>query len=326
MADVHLKYINAVHMKVVADPSIIMELSDTLTFKAPNYQFNPKYKARMWNGDIKLLNTLSATMYAGLAKRVMYFCKTRDYTMSFDKEFQYLDITEEQVKNFIKTLDIPSEYESRDYQIDSIVKCLTSGKRTLISPTSSGKSFMIYVISRWYQKEKSLIIVPRTGLVEQMTSDFREYGYKGTIASSVGGLSKEMDIDADIVITTWQSLDNGKTKMPKQWYKQFGVVFGDECFVEGTKVLTPTGYKKIETLSSGDKIINYDEISKKFKEDTIVSLHTNLQYTSNDSVLELEFEDNSTIQVTESHKFLTERGWISAKDLTLEDDIIFINR
>lgn len=229
MADIHLRYINAVHMKVVAEPSIIMELSDRLTFFAPNYQFHPKYKARFWDGKIRLLNTMTGVVYAGLAKRIKRFADDNGYTMSFDPEFAYKNLTKDDINNFIDTLGIPEEYERRDYQVDSILKCVTSGKRTLISPTSSGKSFMIYAISRWYADEKTLIIVPRTGLVEQMASDFEEYGFKGIIHKSTNGLSKDHDIDADIIITTWQSLDNGRTKMPKSWYKQFGVVFGDEC-------------------------------------------------------------------------------------------------
>jgi superfamily II DNA or RNA helicase len=62
-----------------------------------------------------------------------------------------------------------------------------------------------------------------------MESDFRDYGYTGTIHTSIGGLLKSNDIEADMVITTWQSLNNGKSKMPKQWYQQFGYVFGDEA-------------------------------------------------------------------------------------------------
>lgn len=216
-------------MKVVAEPSIIMELSERLTFFAPNYQFHPKFKARYWDGKIRLLNVMTAVVYAGLAKRIKKFADDMEYTMSFDSEFQYQNITSEQVKDFIKTLNVPEQFEERDYQIDSIVKCLTSGKRTLISPTSSGKSFMIYVIARWYANEKTLIIVPRNGLVEQFASDIRDYGFKGTIHKSTEGLSKDNDINADIVISTWQSLDNGKSRKPKSWYNQFGVVFGDEC-------------------------------------------------------------------------------------------------
>ena len=216
-------------MKVIAEPSIIMEMSDHFTYFADNYKFHPKYKSRMWDGKIRLLNGLSATIYAGLAQRIKKFCDARDYTLSFDDELVYNEVSEHELRQHIKSLNIPPKYEERDYQFESIIKCLRAGRRTLLSPTSSGKSMMIYIISQWYKKHKGLIIVPTIGLVTQMESDFRDYGYTGKIHTSIGGLLKSNDIDADIVITTWQSLNNGKSKMPKQWYQQFGYVFGDEA-------------------------------------------------------------------------------------------------
>lgn len=229
MSDVHLKFINNVHVKVCADPSTIMELSDQFTFFADNYKWNPKYKARMWDGKIRLVNNLSGMVYGGLAQRIKKFCDARGYSFSFDDELVYENVSEHELTEFIKTLGIPEKYQIRDYQFKAILKCIRSGRRTLVSPTSSGKSLMIYIIMRWYQQHKGLIIVPTIGLVGQMESDFRDYGYGGNVHVSVGGLSKSNDIDCDLVITTWQSLNNGKTKMPKQWYAQFGVVFGDEA-------------------------------------------------------------------------------------------------
>lgn len=229
MSDVHLRFVNYVHVKVIAEPSIVRELSDYLTFFADNYKFSPKYRARMWDGKIRLVNSLTGIVYSGLSQRIKKFCESRGYTFTFDDELKYQFISEEALDEFIKSLNIPSKYAQRDYQSKSILKCLRSHRRTLLSPTSSGKSLMIYIISQWYKQHKGLIIVPTIGLVTQMESDFRDYGYTGTIHTSIGGLSKANNIDADIVITTWQSLNNGKSKMPKQWYQQFGYVFGDEA-------------------------------------------------------------------------------------------------
>jgi superfamily II DNA or RNA helicase len=183
----------------------------------------------MWDGKIRLLNNLSATVYGGLAQRIKKFCDARGYTLTFDNELVYDSVSEYELTEFIKTLNIPEKYQIRDYQFKAILKCIRSGRRTLVSPTSSGKSLMIYIIMRWYQQHKGLIIVPTIGLVGQMESDFRDYGYLGDIHVSTGGLSKSNDIPAELVITTWQSLNNGKNKMPKQWYTQFGCVFGDEA-------------------------------------------------------------------------------------------------
>lgn len=210
----------------------MMEISDNFTYFADNYKFHPKYRARMWDGKIRLINGLSGVVYAGLAQRIKKFCEARDYSFSFDEELLYDNVSEYELKKFIESLNIPEKYSSRDYQLKSILKCIRSNRRTLLSPTSSGKSLMIYIISQWYAqkyKVKGLIIVPTIGLVTQMESDFRDYGYTGDIHSSIGGLSTDNDIPAEMVITTWQSLNNGKTKRPKNWYRQFGLVFGDEA-------------------------------------------------------------------------------------------------
>lgn len=229
MSDVHLKYVNRVHVKVIAEPSIMMELSDHLTYFADNYKFHPKYKARMWDGKIRLVNNLTGLVYSGLAQKIKKFCDARQYTFSFDDELLYNNVSEHELRQHIQSLNIPEKYQDRDYQFESILKCLRSGRRTLLSPTSSGKSMMIYIISQWYKEHKGLIIVPTIGLVTQMESDLRDYGYTGKIHTSIGGLLKANDIDADIVITTWQSLNNGKSRMLKPWYQQFGYVFGDEA-------------------------------------------------------------------------------------------------
>ena len=239
MSDVHLQYVNAAYMRVVCDPGTLMELSDYLTFFKQNYKFDPKYKNRVWDGKIRLVNRMTGLLYAGLALRVQKFCKDRNYTFSFDEQFTYDNVSVNEVEEFIKSLNPPEWLEIRDYQVDAIVKCLRSKRRTLLSPTSSGKSFMIYVIGEWYRQKlstKALIMVPTINLVNQMKSDFESYGFKGNTHTSTEGLLKDNDIKSDYVITTWQSLDNGKKKMPKAWYDQFSVVFGDEA--HGAKATT----------------------------------------------------------------------------------------
>ena len=234
MTDVHLEWVNATYMRVQTDAGILMELSDHLTFFKHNYRFDPKYKARVWDGKIRLLNRLTAQCYTGLAYRVMKFCQQRGYTFSFDDEFAYDTILMNEVEAHIAKYK-PEWMDDRDYQADAILRCLRARRMTLLSPTSSGKSFMIYLLMMWYKK-KTIIIVPTTGLVQQFKSDLESYGFKGVIDTSMGGLLKDNNIPADVVITTWQSLDNGKKKMPKVWFDQFDVVFGDEA--HGAKATT----------------------------------------------------------------------------------------
>lgn len=239
MADVHLEYFNTAYMRVNCDPGVLMELSDHLTYFKDNYKFDPKYKARVWDGKIRLVNRMTRLVYAGLAQKIKRFCDERGYTFSYDEPFQYDNVSVNEVKEFMSQLNLPDWLEIRDYQVDAIVKCLRAKRRTLLSPTSSGKSFIIYVINEWYRQKyntKALIIVPTIGLVKQMQSDFISYGYTGTFNTSVDGLDKSYDNAYDITITTWQSLDNGKKKLDGKWYEQFQVVFGDEA--HGAKATT----------------------------------------------------------------------------------------
>tara|TARA_B100000508_G_scaffold140134_1_gene140243 strand:+ start:1480 stop:2973 length:1494 start_codon:yes stop_codon:yes gene_type:complete len=250
MADVHLEYVNSAFMRVHAEPSIMMEMGEHFTYFKQNYKFSPKFKAGIWDGKIRLLKGMTGLIYAGLTKKVKKFCDARGYTISWDDEFYFENVSVHEMKKFIKSLNIPEKFETRDYQFDSVLKCIRSKRRTLISPTSSGKTLMMYMISRWYENEKKLIIVPSVGLVRQAEDDFRDFGYEGKIHCSTDGLSKDNDIDAEIVVTTWQSLNNGKTKMPKKWYQQFGAVFGDEahgakatCLIEIMSNLTKCMYR-----------------------------------------------------------------------------------
>ena len=230
MADVHLQHLDYSQIRIISkEPSIMRELADHFTYFADNYKFHPKFRARMWDGKIRLLRADNGIIYAGLAQKIKKFCDANRYSLTFDDELCYENISKHEVEQFIEKLNPPEWLDTRDYQIDSIVKCIRSNRRTLISPTASGKSFMIYVLTQWYKK-KTLLIVPRIGLVAQMRDDLISYGFDGVISTSTdGGIDKSNDIDADIVITTWQSLDNGKTRLPKKWYNQFDVVFGDEA-------------------------------------------------------------------------------------------------
>ena len=77
------------------------------------------------------------------------------------------------------------------------------------------------MLARYYNK-KTIIIVPTTSLVEQMTKDFIDYGYKEPVCKIYHG---QEVFDAPITVTTWQSF----AKAPKEVLQSFDVVVGDEA-------------------------------------------------------------------------------------------------
>ena len=127
------------------------------------------------------------------------------------------------VDGFIKALNIP--FDVRDYQFNAICTAISKSRGLFVSPTASGKSFIIYCLVRYFRlmKSKILILVPTTSLVEQMTSDFKSYGWsEDHIHKVYSGHDKQSD--KPVVISTWQSL----YKLPKSYFKQFQCIFGDE--------------------------------------------------------------------------------------------------
>ena len=224
-------YLNDVYMRVNADAGISQELADFFTFKVPGYQFMPAYRNKMWDGNIRLYNRRNNTLYAGLIDYVKEFAETRDYDITIDPDLEIEDsFSVKDANDFIKELN--PVHKPRDYQLQAFVKCVRSKRKLVLSPTASGKSFIIYLLTKWYQSP-TLIIVPTISLVHQMKGDFIDYGCpEDQIYTIQGGVDKQTD--SNIVISTWQSIH----KLPKTWFDRFDIVIGDEAHLYKAKSLT----------------------------------------------------------------------------------------
>lgn len=235
MDKVGIEYLDETYIKIHCDSGIAQELFDYFSFFVPGYKFMPAYRNKIWNGKVNLFNTLSCTLFAGLRNYVEEFCTEREYQCEHLSDFSSLDFSPEQAKDFARL--IKTTYEPKDYQIDCFVNAVRNRRSLSLSPTASGKSFMIYLITRFYNK-KTLIIVPTTALVQQMQSDFVEYGLKEGVTTGITA-GKDKNTDHKIVVTTWQSC----YKMSKEWFARFDVVIGDEAHLFAAKSVQQTMLK-----------------------------------------------------------------------------------
>jgi|TARA_B110000444_G_scaffold260745_1_gene309047 superfamily II DNA or RNA helicase len=233
MAKVHGRLVVAktdeVYLTVSAEDSIRKELSEFFKFKVPGANFIPAVRKRFWDGYIRLFNLTTNKIYLGLYDYLKEFCDERNYTIEgYEKDTDIFTI--ERYEEIVK--DIPLQL--RDYQKEAVAFAAHNQKCILVSPTASGKSLMIYSLIRYNflkKNKKALVIVPTTSLVEQMTKDFQDYGFRGDIAKIYGG---DKGSDAPIVVTTWQSM----MRMPKNFGNEFGMVIGDEAHLFAAKSLT----------------------------------------------------------------------------------------
>ena len=231
---------NEVYLTVDCDPNIQREISEFFTFYVPGYKFMPAFRNRMWDGKIRLFSQKTKEIYFGLYPYIKAFAEERGYHIVCGKDVDIDNkVDKEVVKKFSNSLG--QKFEARDYQIDAIYHSLKFNRTLLLSPTASGKSFIIYALIRYYshliKEEKNnrcLLIVPTTSLVEQMYSDFESYGWnvKKNCHRLYSGYSNQTD--KKVLISTWQSL----YKLPKIYFEQFGVVFGDEAHLFKSKSLT----------------------------------------------------------------------------------------
>jgi len=217
---------DAVHMVVHADSGTKMELENYFRFQPSGYQFSPAYKNRVWDGWIRIFQALRPKLYVGLLPHLQKFCEERGYDLDAPDHMIFgEDVPDDYAYKLAKEIDC--KFEPRDYQNQYVIDALRDQRSLSLSPTSSGKSLIIYLIQQHYFKtynHRTLIIVPTIGLVHQMAGDFVDYGCDPDLIYKIqGGVDK--NTDAPIVISTWQSL----VKLPKSWFAPFRVVLGDEA-------------------------------------------------------------------------------------------------
>lgn len=233
---------NEVYLQIKAEPHIYYELRDAFKFEVPNAKFSPAYKNRWWDGIIYLFNVNTQEIYVGLLDRIIQFCKDYNYTYEFvDNKFYGLpfevnqNITTEGVKDYLKAI---THISARDYQINGVTDALKNNRKVIVSPTGSGKSMMIYALTRFYTSKNNniLIIVPTTSLVSQLYKDFDDYGWDANKYCHVIYSGREKVSDKNVYISTWQSI----YKMPNQYFEKFNCVIVDECHTAKAKSLTTT--------------------------------------------------------------------------------------
>ena len=240
MADLVIQKVNEVYLKVETEPHIEYELRDRFTFEVPNKKFMPQYRSKYWDGYVHLFNMKTKRIYVGLLDKIVAFCENAGYSYKFENNKFYgppFEVNEmislEGVKDYMKVLS--PDITPRDYQIEAVYEALRYNRKLLISPTASGKSFMIYSVVRYFVSKgmKILLVVPTTSLVEQMYKDFKDYGWDAENHCHRIYSGRERTNEYDVTITTWQSV----YQLERSFFENYDVVIGDEAHLFKSKSL-----------------------------------------------------------------------------------------
>lgn len=207
-------------MRVDCSDAIKRQLSDHFSFLIPDARWHPAVKSGAWDGIFRLYNPQVGVLYLGLLKRLAIFCRDQDYHLDIKFDVSDTECSLVEAQEFFDSLR--TGLSSRDYQIEALAHIIRKKRAFLLSPTASGKSMIIYTITKSFDQQ-TLVILPKLGLVEQLEGDFADYGNDpSTIQVICGDYTKE--VQKKIVFATWQSI----FKLPRTWFEQFQTIIVDE--------------------------------------------------------------------------------------------------
>lgn len=223
MASINFKQTDYNYIYFKGEYSVIKELKENYTFKAPNYRWNKKYRAGFWDGNISAFNLKDCRFAAGLYNDVARYLNQQHIEFQSDVLPNTGEsLSDNDVVDFYKSID--GVFDPHDSQILAFKDCISKSRNIILAPTSNGKSYIIHGLNAWHKKHgrRILIIIDRSNLVIQLKNNFVNE-YKCSPIYSVSTIYDESN-NTDVVISTWQSLTNKN----REWFQQFDVLIGDE--------------------------------------------------------------------------------------------------
>lgn len=225
-----IEYVDKSTCLLSGTDDVLLEIQAAFSYFAKDYKFMPLFKRGVWDGKVYLFKVSNCKLPAGLVHKV------HELGQQFAFEVVVLPSHHAEVipfdaELFLREITPLCNFEIMDHQLGSVEAVLASNRRLILSPTSSGKSLILYLASRYIMKvhgKRILVIVPNKTLVEQLREDFSEYSTDGWgTTNDIHAVYAEQEIwtSHDVVVSTYQTA----IKLGQEWYDQFGAIFVDEA-------------------------------------------------------------------------------------------------
>jgi superfamily II DNA or RNA helicase len=277
---------------------------------ADGYRWMPSYKLGRWDGKVRFFDN-SGKIYFQFVEDIIDILTSRNYQIEFEDQRAAITIVQTKITEDYFHNKSDNGFKLRPYQVQAVNTCLEAGTGIVVAATGSGKTSLTAALCQAYGENnvKCIVIVPSSDLVQQ-TSDF----FKMLKVSHGVYCGNEKNLTKMHCIATWQALQHSPSIM-----KQFQSVIVDECFAGDQRVLTPEGYKRIDGIKIGDKVLSW-KANGEIRINSIQRVLANRNPSS--KMMELTF-NTGIIKVTEDHKFYIANGQkIPAKELTEQHILI----
>jgi len=213
---------------------------ETLSVFEEGYKFSPLFRCGAWDGKkhfYEIMPTTNLQFPKGLVEYIIKDLRESGYDYEYNSTSVNYDITLDEINSFIETLKLP--FPPYDYQVTAAFDMIKYKRGVIQASTGSGKSLIIYIYLMFMSSigKKTALVVPSINLVSQMYTDFIDYGLKDPEDKirQIGGEYKNKDLlEKDIIVSTWQSLQNFK----EEQFKIFDAIIIDEAHTAAADSLT----------------------------------------------------------------------------------------
>lgn len=197
----------------------------------------------------------------------------------------------------------------------AIRRYLGEHKAVLVSAaTGTGKGTLIaaLVVKAARAGKRVLFLVH----MDELIDDVMQRAIAAEPALPAGKVKAKLDeIDRPAVFASVQTLRGKRLDSLDKF--PFDYVITDECFVAGTPIRMADGTERpVENVAIGDCVLAYDETADAFCSEMVTDTmerRTTKTVTVTVGMVRL--------RCTANHPFFTRRGWVSAADLTTDDEV-----
>lgn len=235
---IQVRFKDQVYARVDGERDTLYEIWDALSYMVPGYKFTPQYKSGRWDGSIRMLNLRDQTFFKNNLGHLMKWCHENEVDFEMPDKSRFRPPVEFDPS----WLDRWAEYstlEPADHQRKIVSQALDLNQALILSPTSSGKTLITYLMVRYILERVEgtvLITVPNTGLVEQLEGDFKSYAVDWDVEANLHKIysGKEKTTKKRVIVGTRSSIAN----MPPEWFEGIDAYLCDEAHEADKKSVT----------------------------------------------------------------------------------------
>lgn len=189
-------------------PSDLNVLWDKFGIYVEGYRYMPAFQLKRWNGKKHFFDKEGKT-FTKLLDEILPYLIAWEYEIDIDD--RRMPVNQVSTRISADFFQLGSEFQFRDYQINVVNKLLEAGSGFGICATGSGKTSMCAAICYVLAKQgfQIVVIVPGQDLITQTVAEFHDRLRNIADDITIGSYSgSEKQIDNNIVVATWQSLQN----------------------------------------------------------------------------------------------------------------------